>query len=201
MMMSSPFVRWGGPAAMLGGALWFLSYTLQILVGVTGGESLGYENPSAVSRAGELFFHGGFVFLGLALLAIHGRLGGRSKWLGRAGAVFACLAIAIGVINPVLRLQEAGFLGVLGVVLGGLLLGIAARRVGALPGRASLLLLLVGIGFFPLIILTIPLESVLPSYAAADFPFAIAGALWVAAGVMTRAGGTSEAERRVVAAV
>ncbi len=141
--------------------------------------------------------HGGLSFLGIGLVGLRARLGGRSKWLGMAGLSLACLAIAMGIINPLVRNGLLAFLGILGVVVGSLLLGIAALRAGALPRRVRALPLLVGILFFPLIFLTFPLESVLPPYATANFPFPIVGALWVVTGYAMLVGGTREAGRPV----
>ncbi len=38
--MSSNFKRWGGPALILGGLLWVLSYLTEIAIGVTAGEAV-----------------------------------------------------------------------------------------------------------------------------------------------------------------
>lgn len=192
-MTSSNMQRWGGPAAMLGGLLWVLSYGLEVLVGATTGEQLGeYANRSRLNLVHVLMVHAALVFLGLGLVGLRARLGGRSKGLSTAGLLLACLAIAMGVVNPVVRNGLLAFLGILGVVGGSLLLGLATRRAGTLPRRARALPLLVGILFFPLIVLTIPLEAILPPDVAANFPFAIAGALWVATGYAMLAGGPAE---------
>jgi len=186
---------------MLGGLLWVLTYGLEVLVGATSGSRLGkYDDLSTLNLVYLLMVHAALVFVGLGLVGLRPRLGGRSTWLGIAGVSLASLAIAMGVVNPVVRNGLLAFLGIQGVVGGSLLLGIAVLRAGALPRWARALPLVVGVSFFPLIVLTFPLETVLPPYAAANFPFPIAGGLWVATGYAMLADGPAETGQPATAA-
>ncbi len=200
-MTATNTMRWAGPAAMLGGLLWILAYGLEVLAGATTGEQIGeYSNQSGLNLIYLLMVHAALVLLGIGLVGLRARLGGRSKKLGIAGLSLACIAIAMGAVNPVVRIGLLAFFGILGVVGGSLVLGIAALRTGALPRWARPLPLLVGIMFFPLIFLTFPLESILPSYATSNFPFPITGAVWVAIGYAMLASRAAETDRSVPAA-
>ena len=192
--MSSNLIRWGGPAMMLGGLLWILTYVVEIIIGVSlGAETYSQADPSAslLEWLWPAFFMGAIFFLGIGLLGVWARLEGRSKKLGIAGALLASVAVVAASINLVLlagvfgeatALDGLGFLGVIGVIFGSILLGITTLRAKVLPRWARVVLTLTPFAFIPAIIATIPLESVAPEYVIADLPFPVVGAVLATVG-------------------
>lgn len=185
--MSSKLIQWGGPAMMLGGLLWVLTYVVEIIIGVTlGAESYSRADPSAslLEWLWPTFFMGAIFFLGIGLLGVRAQLQGCSKILGLLGALLASFAIVSASINLVLLTgvlgepttsDDLGFAGVLGTLGGSILLGIATLRAEVLPRWARFTLALLPLAFIPAIIVTIPLEAVVPNYVIADLPFPIVG--------------------------
>ncbi len=60
--MSSNLIRWEGPAMMLGGLLWILTYVVEIVIGVAlGAETYSQADPSAslLEWLWPVFFIGG----------------------------------------------------------------------------------------------------------------------------------------------
>lgn len=192
--MSSKLIRWGGPAMMLGGLLWNLTYVVEIIIGLTLGEAVYNRADASASLLEWLWpacFMAAIFFLGMGLLGVRARLEGRSKVWGLLGAILACVAIAAASINLVLltgvsgeptALDGVGFLGVVGVIFGSILLGIATLRAKVLPRWARVVLALTPFAFIPAIIATIPLASVAPEYVIADLPFAVVGAVLATVG-------------------
>lgn len=185
--MKSNLIRWGGPALMLGGLLWLLTYVVEILIGVTLGEAT-YNRADASASLLEwlwpVFFMGAIFFLGVGLLGVWARLQGRAKILGRLGGLLACVAIVAASINLATLAGVSGeptasdglgFLGVIGTLGGSVLLGGATLRAKVLPRGARFTLTLLPLAFIPAIIATIPLESVAPEYVIADLPFPVVG--------------------------
>lgn len=205
--MSPNLIRWGGPAMMLGGLLWILTYVVEIVIGVTlGAETYSQADPSAslLEWLWPVFFMGAIFFLGVGLLGVRAQLEGRSKKLGITGALLAVVAIVAASINLVLlagvfgeakALDGLGFLGVIGVIFGAILLGIAALRARVLQRWARLVLTMTPLAFIPAIIVTIPLESVLPEYAIADLPFLVVGAVLATVGYAILKNRINEASR------
>lgn len=179
---------------MLGGLLWILTYVVEIVIGVTlGAETYSQADPSAslLEWLWPVFFMGAIFFLGVGLLGVRARLEGRSKKLGIAGALLAAVSVVAASINLVLlagvfgeatALDGLGFLGVIGVIFGAILLGIATLRARVLPRWARLVLTMTPLAFIPAIIVTIPLESVLPEYVIADLPFPVVGTVLATVG-------------------
>jgi len=179
---------------MVGGLLWILTYCTEILIGVTLGEEV-YKSVDASRSALEwlwpAFFMGAIFFLGMGLLGVRARLEGRSRKLGIAGALAASVAIAAASINLVLllgilgkatALDGLGFAGVLAILGGATLMGIATLRAKVLPRWTRFALALTPFAFIPAIIATIPLESVAPDYVIADLPFPVVGAVLAGVG-------------------
>lgn len=205
--MSSKLIRWGGPAMILGGLLWILTYLTEIVVGLTLGEET-FRQPDASASLLEwlwpVFFMGAIFCLGVGLLGVRVRLEGRSKKLGTAGAILASIAIAAASVNLVLlagvsgeatAYDGLGFLGVIGIMLGSVLMGIAALRAKVLPRWARVVLALIPLAFVPAIIATIPLEAVAPEYVIADLPFPVVGAVLATVGYAMTADRRSEPRR------
>ena len=205
--MSSKLIRWRGPAMMLGGLLWVLTYVVEIIIGVTAGEAAyNRADPSAslLEWLWPAFFMGAIFFLGIGLLGVWARVETRSKKLGTAGALLASVAIAAASINLALltgvsgeatALDGLGFLGVIGIISGSILLGIATLRAKVLPRWSRVVLTLTPFAFVPAIIATIPLESVAPEYVIADLPFPVVGAVLATVGYAMLAERTNEAGR------
>lgn len=196
--MSSNFKRWGGPALILGGTLWILSYLTELAIGATAGEA-EYARADPSTSVLEWFwpalFMGAIFFLGIGLLGVRARLDGRSRVLGIVGALLACVAIVAAAINLVLLTgvtgkptaeDGLGFAGVLGIVFGSTFLGIAALRAKVLPRWVRFALAFIVFAFIPAIIATIPLEGVLPDYVIANLPFVFVGAVLAAVGFTMR---------------
>ncbi len=205
--MSSNLIRWSGPALILGGLLWGLSYLTEIAIGMTAGEAAyNRADPGAsiLEWFWPAFFMGAIFFLGVGLLGVWARLEGRSRILGAIGALLACVAVVAASINLVLLtgvtgkptvFDGLGFAGVIGVVFGSTVLGIATIRARVLPRWARFVLAFIFFAFVPAIIATIPLEGVLPDYAIANLPFVFVGAVLVLVGYAMLPGRTSAVGR------
>ncbi len=205
--MSANLMRWGGRAMMLGGFLWILTYATEIVIGLALGEETYRQaepNASLLEWLWPAFFMGAVFCLGVGLLGVRTRLEGRSRKLGIAGTVPASVAIVASSINLVLlagvsgepkALDGLGFLGVLGILLGSILMGFAALRAKVLPRWARIILMLTPFLFIPAIIATIPLASVLPDYVIADLPFPVVGAALATVGYAMLTDRTSETGR------
>jgi hypothetical protein len=205
--MLSNLMRWGGPALIIGGLLWGLTYLTEIIIGVTRGEDVyNRADPSAsvLEWFWPAFFMGAVLFLGIGLLGVWARLEGRSRMLGFAGALLACTAIAAASINLVLltgvtgeptAADGLGFVGVMGVLIGATFLGIASIRAKVLPRWSRFVLTFLFFAFVPAIIVTIPLEGVVPDYVIADLPFPVVGAVLALVGYAMLEGRASEIRR------
>ncbi len=196
--MSSNLKRWAGPALILGGLLWVLSYLTELAIGVTAGEA-EYARADPSSSVLVWFwpalFMGAILFLGIGLLGVRARLEGRSRVLGIVGALLASVSIVASAINLVLLTgvtgkpiaeDGLGFAGVLGIVFGSTVLGIAALRAKVLPRWVRFALAFIVFAFIPAIIATIPLEGVLPDYVIANLPFVFVGVVLAAVGLTMR---------------
>ncbi len=205
--MSSNLKRWGGPAVILGGLLWGLTYLTELIIGMTAGEAAyNRADPSAsvLEWFWPAFFMGALFCLGVGLLGVRARLEGRSRILGSIGALLACVAVIAATINLVLlagvtgkptALDGLGFAGVVGVVFGSTFLGFATLRARVLPRWTRFVLAFIVFAFVPAIIATIPLEGVVPDYVIADLPFVFVGAALAVVGRAMLPGSTSAVGR------
>jgi hypothetical protein len=199
---------------MLGGLLWILTYVVEIVIGLTLGEAV-YKRPdpgaSLLEWLWPVCFMGAIFFLGVGLLGVRARMEGRSRILGIAGALLATVAIVAASINLVLltgvsgeptALDGVGFLGVIGVIFGSILMGVATLRSKVLPRWARVVLTLTPFAFIPAIIVTIPLRSVAPEYVIADLPFPVVGLVLATVGyaVLRSRGDAKETTNRPLAA-
>jgi len=147
-MTSSDFARWGGVAAMLGGALLVAKGTL-IVVSDT--------DLSLVPAATLLF--------ALGMVGFHARLEGRGGRLGIIGVFFVWVAVGASVVNLVglalsipasrdpdapILLQATYTVALFGILIGLLALGIAASGAEVLSPSSRTVALAVGVLWFPL---------------------------------------------------
>ncbi len=147
-MTSSTLVRWGGMAVMLSGALLVVK-GVAILV--------SDADPGFVPPATLLF--------ALGMVGLHARLEGRSGPLGTIGVLLAWVVVVASAVNliglalPIPTPGEPGasvllritYMGAfLGILVGLLMLGVAALRTGAMPAPRGAVPLAVGVLWFPL---------------------------------------------------
>ncbi len=147
-MTSLNVVRWGGLAAMLSGML-FVAKGAAILV--------SDADPSFVPPATLLF--------ALGMVGLHARLEGRGGPLGTIGVLLAWVVVVASVVNliglalPIPTPGEPGasvllrityMVEFLGILVGLLMLGVAALRSGAMPAPRGAVPLAVGVLWFPL---------------------------------------------------
>ena len=168
--MSLSWTRWSGLVTILGGAMWVVKGGLIML---------GGPDPDLFVPA-QLFF-------ALGLLGLHTQLAGRGGRLGRIGGFLAYLAVALSTVNAAYSafFAEDGpqtpfpfnityGVSALAIFIGLVLLGIAALRADALPGRWRTLPLIVG------------LSALLPVWILAfihlEVPVVVLGVAWVLIG-------------------
>jgi hypothetical protein len=190
--MSENLKRWGGPAAMLGGALWIAYYVLFASLSAQHGKSLVIiETPKAQIVPLALLFAGGFAGYGVALWGLRALLNGSNRILGYIGALPATCAIAIALIAAV-RLTgllgdgnpmgDVTGMGVLSSSLGAIIIGIATLRARTLSGGMRFVPLIVGILTFPTIIGIGMLSAFGHAYLIDELPFALLGLAWIQIG-------------------
>jgi hypothetical protein len=135
-------VRWAGLATALGGVLWAAKGTAILLTG---------DQPEYIFELAPVFF-------ALGLLALNARVQGGGGEAARLGGALAWSGLALVLASGALYFatgEEQGFpigvtipLAALSILAGLVLLGIAVRRTGALPGRWRSLPLAMGAGVF-----------------------------------------------------
>lgn len=186
-MISSQFHRWGGLAAVTGGALWALT---PLREDVFGG---GGVPEDAVFRPYHLVIVIITALLTAGLVALHARHGDTSRRSGTAGTFmilggYALLflgslpaVVASGEsLGDVVRIgQDLGFLGAVISAPGGIPLGVALRRTPATPRLGPLLL----ITSFPVGLLGVVVVSAIGLEDAAGLPLtALYGGAWIVLG-------------------
>ncbi len=186
--------RWAGFAAALGGALWVVKG-----VAVAAGNQPVYILE--VVHTLLLLSYVALLLFALGLIGLHTRLkghGGKSGWVGGALA-WASLALAPVVVGSfvffflIVAYKAAGdyvitfpLTAMVGLtwllILASLvLLGIAVRRVGALPGRWRWLPLSMGVAGLPLIMIS-PMLIILLPQPLLELPLVVFGLAWVMLG-------------------
>lgn len=184
-MPSATFIRWGGLACMVGGALWALTPLRQPLLG---GELPG----SPVFRPYNLVLVIISVLLTLGLLALRSRYRHRYRRPGAVGDFVVLVGYALqllgslpAVVLPADRLavvmagQDLGFLGALVAGIGALPLGVALWRAGGGSRTgAALLVSALPVGFVGAVLI-----SVAGWADVAGLPFTVLyGGAWVELG-------------------
>jgi hypothetical protein len=186
--------RFASGALIAGGLLMVTMYALQIVHGLNTGEMMSPENVLArpLLYLSGLTFTLGLIGIALGLGGVGLALRQRSPRLAAIGAALPLLAALAPALNVLLGLGIIGsrtFIGpinaisVLANLAGAAVLGIAVLRTKALPRPVGVTLLAVGLATFPLILLTIPAEALLPGYVAMDLPFPGWGAIFAGLGV------------------
>ncbi len=141
-MVSSNLIRWGGLVAMVGGVLWIVVFTLFALrpsgLGVTPPYRSfeGLYLPNLIS----------VVLIVAGIVALHTRLRSLYGRVGTAGFVLALVGAAVLVVSGASWPWE--LVGAIALLLGSLLMGVAALVVNA-PLRWGAIALIVGsLAFF-----------------------------------------------------
>jgi hypothetical protein len=194
--VSSNTVRWAGLAAMLGGALSVVSAVVIASMprGCIGDECASQQMRDTGVAGALLMLALLLVVVGAAGLVIRARNAGRFGRLGRTGAVVGAVGVALPVIGSLIQgvLYDGDYPlmpyfvipGVLALVVGFVLLGLAVLRAGVLPRWATALLIvgtLAMLGF-----------NDQNAQALMAIPFGIA---WVAVGYVLWSGGSETARR------
>lgn len=148
-MASSNLMRWGGPAAVLAGALFIVE---AVTVPFIGDSHWGFHALDFPPHA--------FLAVGLVGLYLWQTRQGRFGWLGTVGfilivvpsVVIALGGLAIVFVDGVLKapvgvLETIHPLALL-LIIGSVLFGMATMRANVLPSRAALLIIVGALGFF-----------------------------------------------------
>jgi len=192
-MSASELVRWGALGALLAAIAWTVSGIIAFVLvqppasnmGPTG--SLSWYlivSNDAIAEVGMM----------VAVVGLHARQTPNYGWLGTAGSIVAFVGTALMFLSTVLWLLTHNgngvvgllqFGGLLGVLVGFPILGVATLRVGVLPRWCGLLL--VGwLVYFPLIVFS------LDSYGEARVLF---GLVFLALGYVLWSQKNSEVQR------
>ncbi len=175
IVRSVALTRWAGFAAALGGALWVVKGGAILVTG---------DQPEYIFEVAPLLF-------ALGLVGLHARLEGHGSGSGRVGGALAWASLALALVSAVVYLattDDEVFLLSATIPLTGLsilaslvLLGIAVRRVGALPGRWRWLPLSMGVAGLPLIMIS-PYLALTLDGRLLDSLFIVPGLAWVMLG-------------------
>jgi hypothetical protein len=150
--LSTSTVRWAGVAGMLGGALFVLSAVVitSLPRGCIGDECAARPMRETGAAGALLVLALLLVVVGMAGLVIRARNAGRLGALGKTGAVVAAVGASLPVIGGVVQGVLYGgdyplmpyfvIPGVLALVVGFVLLGVAVLLAGVLPRWAAALL-------------------------------------------------------------
>jgi hypothetical protein len=184
---------WSSVALLGGGALMVLMYVLEIIYGIQYGTMFTPEDlgGSLLARMGSLTFALGLLVIGAGLAGTSLALRARAPILATLAlllalvpiaAMAANLALISGILGQPTLMGELGGLAVVTSLGSATLLGIAVLQTRALPRAIGITFLIVGLITFPCILLTIPLETVLPAYIVGDLPFPVWGAVFATLG-------------------
>ncbi len=153
-MDSSRPIRWGGPAAMLGGTLYVALFGVTVLIyGVFAKQTEG------TFLGAHAFIHSlgvpMFALLALGTVAVYARQKDRLRRVGKAGFYTTLAGFGLSVLGGLtiiavgLAVSDEATLGALDVIthplahllyaVGSLIFGIATFRAGVLPRGAALL--------------------------------------------------------------
>ena len=171
--MSSPdLIRWGGPAAILGGALWAVDWILFI----------SGHGPTHVNQGREVLGLGPdawdqlsvipLALIAVGLAALHSRQAAHVGWPGKSGYALSLAGLALWAIANLLRLPPGG---ILIFAIGMVLFGIGTLRAAALPRWSRVIPLILGLLLVPGVVLTFPGLVLSFEFADAIVAFGLAG--------------------------
>jgi hypothetical protein len=153
-MNSKGPIRWGGPAAILGGALYVALFGLTVLI-----YGVFAEETEGTFLGAHAFIHSldvpMFALLALGAAGVYARQKGRLGKVGKAGFYITLAGFGLSVLGGLtiiavgLAVGDEATLGVLDVIthplahllyaVGSLVFGIATYRAGVLPRGGALL--------------------------------------------------------------
>jgi hypothetical protein len=174
----------------LGGTLFVLTYALELVFGMRYGREHATSDAATLPLAWGILFNFTLsllmIALGLFRLALTLRPATLRVAIGGmllAGVAFVLLPINLGFLlgafGPPQHRPEL-MIPVLTNLAATTLLSVVVLRRRLVPRSIGVMLLIAGVITFPFILLTIPLEAVLPPFVIADMPFAAWGAALVA---------------------
>ncbi len=174
IVRSVALTRWAGFAAALGGALWVVKGGAILVTG---------DQPEYIFEVAPLLF-------ALGLVGLHARLEGHGGGSGRVGGALAWTSLALALVSAVVYLATTDDevfplsatipLTGLSILASLVLLGIAVRRVGALPGRWRSFPLSMGVAVLPLMVIGAILETL--DERLLELPLVVLGLAWVMLG-------------------
>jgi hypothetical protein len=187
--------RWSHVALIAGGSLMVTMYALEMVYGLQTGRMFRIPDlpSSGLAQGSAAAFTLGLLLIAVGQLDIAAVLRRVAPRLALASALLGCVPIIGAPINLTLLAGVMGQPTIIGTINGlgvitnlasATLLGIVALRRKALPRAAGMTLLAVGLGTFPLILLTIPLETLITPWVAEDFPFPMWGLIFIVLGVI-----------------
>ncbi len=153
--MASKLQRWGGPAAILGGALYLVTFGMVYLI-----YDLFAEQAKGTFVGSHAFIHmfdtPMFAFLLVGAVGLYLRQRSSFGFAGKVGFYLTAFGFSLGVVGGTLivvvglTVGDTTTMGILDVIahmlshvfyaLGSLLLGIATFRAGILPKAAAILM-------------------------------------------------------------
>ena len=153
--MASKLQRWGGPAAILGGALYLVTFGMVYLI-----YDLFAEQAKGTFVGSHAFIHmfdtPMFAFLLVGAVGLYLRQRSSSGRAGKAGVYLTAFGVSLGVVGGAmivavgLTVGDKATMGILDVIahmlshafyaLGSLLLGVATFRAGIMPKAAAILM-------------------------------------------------------------
>jgi hypothetical protein len=183
--------------------MWIAVYALMVVVGIETGKMAWAIPVARQPLLAHLYYPLMYLFAlpaGAGLLGLLARLDGRARILGSIGAVFAMVALLLGLINALLLpisavSQQTGLLhvamavstafpGYIAALFGSGFMGWAALRARALPRSIAWTLIVVAIATVP-VLFTTPLP-VGPDWASDALAFLLSGFAFVTVGVRLR---------------
>lgn len=152
--MSSNLIRWGGPAAILGGALYVATFGVAVLI-----YGVFAEQTEGTFLGAHAFIHSldtpMFALLVLGAVGVYARQRDRLGKVGKVGFYVTLAGFGLSVVGGLtiiavgLAVSDEATLGVLDVIthplahlvyaVGSLIFGIATFRAGVLPSGGALL--------------------------------------------------------------
>lgn len=193
-LFSSHALRQSAICLGLGGALFVLTYVLELAFGLQYGRGHAPADVVTLPLAwGILFtFTLSLLVMAIGLFRLALTLRPPAPRAALAGMILASVAFVLMPLNMAFLLGVFGQLQhrpdlmhpILTNLVATTLLSVAMLRRRLVPRSVGVMLLVTGVITFPFILLTIPLEAIVPPFVIADLPFAAWGATLVAAGSM-----------------